>query len=108
MEKFERIYRHGDVLIFKLEEAPASGIVKTVSHLVLETGEVTGHAHRLKGQVEILTENPLSKELVFRVVDKAVLSHEEHDHIVLGAGIYLKASQAEYNPFTNLIGWVRD
>jgi hypothetical protein len=107
--KFEKVYRHGDVLLFKLEETVvAPAVLKKTQHLVLEEGEVTGHAHQLKGNVEILREDPLQKELMFRVLDKAVLTHEEHDRIVLEKGLYLKASQVEYNPFNNLISWIRD
>jgi hypothetical protein len=51
MHEFERIYRHGDVVLFKLKESPvrtkSGGQVK---ELILEEGEATGHAHQLKGK----------------------------------------------------------
>lgn len=109
MHEFERIYRHGDVVLFKLKESPdrtqSGGQIK---ELILEEGEVTGHAHRLQGKIEVLQEDVRQKEIVFYVFDQAVLTHEEHDRIVLEQGIYLKVSQVEYNPFTDMVTWIRD
>jgi hypothetical protein len=106
--EIEKIYRHGDVILYKLvsNETPKKGIIS--KETILEHGEVTGHAHRLAGEIEILEEKTAQKEMTFKVLDRAVLTHEEHDRIVLEKGIYLKVTQVEYNPFENAIRWIRD
>jgi hypothetical protein len=109
--QFERIYRHGDVLLFKLQNnlPPTEAQKNVVNELTLELGEVTGHAHRLKGAITIWkTQQDRERELLFEVADKAILTHEEHDTIVLEKGFYLKVSQVEYNPFTEMTTYVRD
>ncbi|NJL15453.1 MAG: hypothetical protein HC913_22225 [Microscillaceae bacterium] len=109
--KFEKIYRHGDVILFKIEQSslPRMQAGQATSELVLAYGEMTGHAHRLKGAVEVL---PLEKEsedkIFFRVTERALLSHEEHDTILLEPGYYLKVNQVEYNPFEGIVQFIRD
>ena len=57
-----------------------------VENAILAAGEVTGHHHRL------LTENPAIKinmDLgIFELMEKAVLSHEEHLPLELEPGLY--------------------
>lgn len=105
---FTKIYRHGDVIIYKLEQEPSLEQSATVKQLILAEGEVTGHSHRLTGSFDILQNKPISGELLFEVHSEAVLSHEEHDRIVLDKGVYLKVNQVEYNPFTDLVKKVLD
>ncbi|MDJ1485692.1 hypothetical protein QNI16_34750 [Cytophagaceae bacterium YF14B1] len=107
--EFERVYRHGDVLLFKVAETGVTAHVKErTKKLTLELGEVTGHSHQLAGDVEVL-DSPVEKDqLLFRVTDQAVLTHEEHERIVLEKGVYLKVSQVEYDPFQDLIVRIRD
>lgn len=100
---FTEIYRHGDVLIYKLDQELNNVNDKVIKQLILAEGEVTGHAHRLTGDVEIIQNKPINGEMIFQVNDSAVLSHEEHDKIVLSQGVYLKVNQVEYNPFTDLV-----
>ena len=106
--EIEKIYRHGDVILYKLASAKndKKGVVS--KETILEHGEVTGHAHRLSGEIEILEERKEQKEMIFNVLDRAVLTHEEHNRIVLERGTYLKVSQVEYNPFEDAIRWIRD
>src|SRR5688500_14537869 len=109
MHEFERIYRHGDVVLYKLKNLPnktkSGGQIK---ELILEEGEAKENSHRIKGKIEVLQEDILQKEIVYHVFDQAVLTHEEHDRMVLEQGIYLKVSQVEYNPFTDIFTWIRD
>ncbi len=122
--KFNRIYRHGDIILFKLKEevlekmqqtgyapttkgdnAPLKGIKDT---FVLAEGEVTGHAHRLKGKIEVLEQKVQDEQILFKVHQKTTLSHEEHATLVLEKGTYLKVQQVEYDPFNDLIVHIRD
>jgi hypothetical protein len=109
--EIERIYRHGDVVIFRLKNAEELNSLgfKKETEVVLEHGEASGHAHRLKGGIEVMEKKGSAEgELYFRISDKAVLSHEEHDRMVLDAGMYLKVSQVEYDPFADLLRRVLD
>jgi hypothetical protein len=110
--KFDKIYRHGDVIIFRLPEGAIkddSQKLKKTSKITLALGESTGHAHVLEGNLEISEESSNSEnELYFKVIDKAVLYHQEHDVMLLEKGNYLKVNQVEYDPFTELIRYVRD
>ncbi|MEM9980967.1 MAG: hypothetical protein AAF734_00630 [Bacteroidota bacterium] len=109
--KFTQIYRHGDVLLFRLpaDENPlANQTTKKVKQLTLALGEVTGHAHQLEGTITLLKNDNASKDLYFKVEEQAILTHEEHDRIVLEAGIYLKINQVEYDPFEAIVRYVRD
>jgi len=111
IKEFERIYRHGDVILFKLKADDLNSgkaSLRKANGCILEVGEVTGHAHRLDGEIDILEEEPAEKTIIFKVAKKAILTHEEHDCIVLEEGIYLKVSQVEYDPFRNMINWIRD
>jgi hypothetical protein len=45
---------------------------------------------------------------MFIVHDKAVVTHEEHDKIVLDKGTFYKTNQVEFNPFDNTISRVFD
>ena len=110
--KFEKIFRHGDVIIFRLPENNnpfTQQKTKEISKLTLALGEVTGHSHQLKGDLEVLEQTQNSPdEVFFRVKEKAVLTHEEHDAIVLDKGIYFKVNQVEFDPFEQIIRYVRD
>ena len=106
---FERIYRHGDVIIFKFADNPyKDSPTKAVEKVTLALGEVTGHSHQLKGDIELLETKLKEDEIAFHVQDKAVLTHEEHDTMVLDQGYYLKVNQVEYDPFKDLVVYIRD
>ena len=52
----DKHYRHGDILLIKIDKLPDSIKFKTKKNKVILKGEVTGHAHRLKGNAKILEE----------------------------------------------------
>jgi len=49
----DKHYRQGDVLLIKIDELPPLTFKEKKGKVVLE-GEVTGHAHKLKGEAKIL------------------------------------------------------
>lgn len=105
---FNKIYRHGDVILYKLEETFQATAGKKKESLILAEGEVTGHLHKLVGDFEVVDYKPIGGDVKFVVNTTALLTHEEHDRIVLDKGVYLKVSQVEYNPFTDLVKRVVD
>lgn len=109
MTEFQRIYRQGDVIVFQLPSPQGetrSG--QATDQVVLALGEVTGHAHRLRGGIELLEPDRGDGRCLFRVTDQATLTHEEHATMVFEPGLYLKVNQVEYDPFTERIRHIAD
>lgn len=109
-------YRHGDILLIRIEELPKSKKFKTKKGKVILEGEVTGHAHRLKGNAKILEKAeriinpsptgslpvrniPMRSQIIGYAVVKepTELIHEEHNTITIPAGIYEIRRQREYD-----------
>lgn len=91
------LFRHGDVLIQRIEGA-VSGRGKKLPHRVLALGEVTGHAHRVQESAGALLYR-LGPDLLLEVTADAVtVVHEEHAPIRLERGAYRVWRQREYSP----------
>jgi len=94
-----KTYRHGDVVINKVEELKGFNPRK---NNVLAYGEVTGHSHKVlpktKEDIVEVFENEKG-ELAFRVNGVAVVTHEEHKTIEIGTGIYRINQEREYDYF---------
>ena len=127
-------YRHGDILLIKIDKLPENIKFKTRRSNIILKGEVTGHAHRLKGNAKILevaerianpgfklanrieiTTGPIpipinqvrTQTIGYAVVDStAELTHEEHNTITIPAGIYQIRRQREYD--SDYIRFVED
>jgi hypothetical protein len=67
--------------------------------LKLALGEAT-HTHLMTSKSEIKY-NIFEEEIEFILNAQGIITHEEHDRIVLPPGHYQKYPQAEYDPFTN-------
>jgi hypothetical protein len=96
------LYRQGDVLIARIDEVPEDleRAPRDKGRVILAYGEVTGHAHAVRGEVELLTPADAAEmdARFLRVVSEALVVHEEHDTIVLPAGEYRVTRQREYSP----------
>jgi len=115
-------YRHGDILLIKIDKLPKNIKFKTKKDKVILKGEVTGHAHRLEGKTKILeiaeqianngieawnryrliVNTPIVRlkdnVISYAVVDApAELTHEEHSTITIPSGIYEIRRQREYD-----------
>lgn len=95
------MYRQGDVLVIQIDELPA-GLSpldpKSDSRgLVLAEGEATGHAHAIDWS-QVRTAGGDGSALYFEAGDSAVLTHQEHDPILLPPGNYRAVRQREYAP----------
>jgi hypothetical protein len=90
------LYRHGDVLIRRVERLPhhaQARIGTTLAH-----GEVTGHSHRF-AQPDTVQLWERGDELFVEVkTSSAALIHEEHQRIDLPQGFYRVWKQREYRP----------
>lgn len=85
-------YRHGDVLIQKVEKVKGNKL----KHLVIAEGEVTGHAHRVTGGKAELYQD--GDTLFLHVEEDATITHEEHKPLTLPVGDYGIKIQREYEP----------
>lgn len=97
------LYRQGDVLIARIpdDQVPANldPVPLDNGRVILAYGEVTGHAHAVEGDVELLASDIADMEERFlRVEREAQVVHEEHDTIALPPGNYRVVRQREYTP----------
>lgn len=118
-------YRHGDILLIKIDELPENIRFKTKRDKIILEGEVTGHAHRLKGNAKILEDAeriinppptgfppvrniPIKSQVIGYAVVKepTELIHEEHNTITLPVGTYEIRRQREYD--SDYIKFVED
>jgi len=96
-----KIYRHGDLLLVEVKEIP-TGLEQKKDDVLLE-GEASNHFHRIKGAVITpVSEAPtiLNDYLMgYLEIDKeGILTHEEHETIIVPRGKYKYLSQREYDP----------
>lgn len=76
--------------------------------VVLASGE-GAHTHAVNSDLPIDYVNLGNETIKFEVKAKpAVVTHEEHDRIVLSQGVYYKTNQVEFNPFTETVSYVFD
>lgn len=109
------MYRQGDVLIVPVEEVPdgLKQVEKEKGRVVLAHGEVTGHAHAVEGDAQLLAEPPadaadelitpaqaeeLERMFLFVGDGGAQVVHEEHGTIALSPGRHEVRRQREYAP----------
>lgn len=96
--KVPKQFRQGDVFLLKVDELPkgAKPVEKTENRVVLEYGEVTGHAHAIAADDATIYIEGARRYL--EVCWEATLKHEEHAPIVLESGVYEIVRQREYHP----------
>lgn len=90
------MWRHGDVLIAKIEEIPTFAAKRTDT--ILAYGELTGHSHQIEAPetAELWEDNG---QLYLKVVaPTATVVHQEHKPITLPQGTYRVWKQREYTP----------
>lgn len=86
--------QQGDVLIKKVATIPEKARTKNTD--VLEYGEVTGHAHRIKDvNAAILRE--WEGITYMEVLLKTQIVHEEHNPITIQPGLYRLGRVKEYD-----------
>ncbi|MBA7614267.1 hypothetical protein ES703_21530 [subsurface metagenome] len=119
----DKHYRPGDILFIKIDKLPDIKLKKRKGNMILK-GELSGHAHRLRGNVKILEVaeriannpngvwdgrifianvninrvEPNNQVIGYAIVDApAELTHEEHPTITIPAGKYEIRRQREYD-----------
>lgn len=125
----DRMVRQGDVLLYPIDEIPATAI--QVQNLTLAYGEKSGHEHKLHGQVQVfdtvekvpmrtldakqLLVDKFVKVLKSTIAEPSTLVHEDakgqkadHDAKNLKVGNYMVVQEEEYSPFEDQITRVED
>lgn len=100
------IFRQGDVLLVPVTQIPQEARKqRSRRRLVLAEGEMTGHHHVLEvDQATKLEELLLPGDVAeleqrfVRVLDEAVLTHQEHATLTIPPGDYEVRRQREYAP----------
>ena len=124
-QKVSVMYRHGDLLITRINAVPQSAI--NISSKIIAEGEVSGHKHKLVGQATIgilpgreagttiigrVESGDVSinriPELYFSASEDVKLTHEEHKTLELPRGSYKVTKEREFNPFEDLTTGVLD
>ena len=75
--------------------------------LVLGEGETVGHKHVLESKVDIEYQNS-GDAIGFMLGELGILTHDEHDRIVLTPGSYRSYNQVEFNPMSQEVSRVFD
>lgn len=85
--------RQGDVILIPVKQIQG----KSLPHLTLAEGEVTGHKHRIiEGEATLYEQKGT---LYLRVLSEtAILSHEEHKAFSIPQGCWKVRIQREYDP----------
>jgi hypothetical protein len=91
-------YRQGDVLLKKMERLPEDAyVVEFEERVILQLGEVTGHAHAIS-KLDATMYTARGDRFLEINPGGADLVHEEHGTIHLPAGFYQVVQQREYVP----------
>jgi hypothetical protein len=106
----EDIYRHGDLLLKRVEAIPADAT--QLNTLTLAEGEATGHHHTFtKGSVVLHAPANVTDDVQKYIEVKtksAELTHQEHSKIDVGQGVYALSIEREYSPVDKVIRTVLD
>jgi hypothetical protein len=89
------MWRQGDLLFIK-RVAVKKDLPQATTN-VLAWGEVTGHKHSVEGNSVVVYDGENGSKWIAGP-DGFVVSHDEHDPIRFGGGIYEMIRQREYSP----------
>ena len=103
-EAVATFYQQGDVLMHLVDEVPKGFDVEEGHGNVLAEGEVTGHAHRVRGDITMFARpgfgGPEAPERFMDVPKRITVTHEEHGPVELPKGTYKVEQVREYDYFS--------
>ena len=91
-------YRQGDVLVILRRAGSIPVDAVKLPHCVLAEGEVTGHAHQIRGPGADLFDKKGKRFLRVIAAQGVSLTHEEHGKQTIPQGDYEVIIQREYEP----------
>ncbi len=98
MIEYERAYRQGEILIFKVKKFPDAFSYKTPRRVptgVIREGEKEGHEHKVDGNNVQLSLFGKGDEGFFKANSSVKITHPEHKDIKLPKGKYVVKVQKE-------------
>jgi hypothetical protein len=92
------VYQQGDVLLKAVDRIPpkAKPVDRRNGRFILADGEVTGHAHAVVDDVELVE---LEGTLYIRSKAPFAINHEEHHQITVPQGLWEVTRVREYDHF---------
>lgn len=105
--KMAELIRQGDILLRKIED---EGLAKRLRKegtnvprvrgkgLIIALGEATGHHHRVLTKGVRVIQRDGKRYLVVPQGTVAEFVHEEHETLLVGAGVHEISNQREYEP----------
>lgn len=93
--EYEKAYRQGEILIFKVKEFPFYMQGKKKKNGVIREGEKEGHEHKVIGKDSQLSLLDDGNSGTLEVKDTATITHPEHGDIKLDKGKYVVKVQEE-------------
>ena len=108
--KLKNTAQQGDVILKRIAKLPTGTQIaikkNTNGEMVLAEGETTGHYHGiLERDSELLT---INNKVYLNLKENATLTHQEHHHIDLEAGIWEVGRVQEYDYFSKMVRKVVD
>lgn len=99
MKSKPQLYRQGDVALVPvlLSSLPAGAkdVTPQNGDVILKSGEVTGHAHRIAKGANVRLWSA-GAERFLQVIGRSALTHEEHATIDIAPGLYHIPEQVEW------------
>ena len=96
-KKNPKLYRHGDLLIKRVDQIPVNAI--SLSTNIIAHGE-NGNTHQLHGSHQVF-ETP-DKQTYFQAKQEISLKHQEHNTLKISKGNYVIIHEREHNPFKDI------
>jgi hypothetical protein len=108
--KIKTTAQQGDVILKRVENLPLGNRTELKKNgkgeMVLAEGETTGHYHGIFEQdSELLT---IDNKVYLNLKKNAILTHQEHHHIELEAGVWEVGRVQEYDYFSKMVRPVVD
>ena len=107
------MYRHGDLLITKINAIPEDTV--QINDKIIAEGEISGHKHKIFGSAQVhirpsFIDRPINEnsEVWFNAFDEIKLGHEEHKTLEIPKGVYKVTKEQQFDPFQGITHQVID
>lgn len=102
--------QQGDVLLYREEKMPQKSLKPVTRDMrrgyVLAEGEVTGHAHCIDADIELMLDE--AGTMFMKNEEEVTLTHEEHHAKTIPAGVWRIGHVREYDHFAEEARKVQD
>ena len=106
--KAPKFYRHGDLLIRRIEKIENETRERKQAELTVALGEATGHHHTLYPNPGVIVKGFTDKKYFEALGGIAELRHQEHKTLKIDPGAYEIVYEREHDYFDGEIKKVKD